>query len=59
VAEAGFRTAVRSAQARLTSFKRDRKNLGLTEAQIHEIIPDTQTGRRPGAAPETPGAPVT
>lgn len=40
VAEAGYRAAVRAGHARLTSFKRDLKNLGLTEAQIHEIIPD-------------------
>lgn len=40
VAEAGYRAAVRSAHARLTAFKRDLKNLGLTETQIHAIIPD-------------------
>jgi hypothetical protein len=40
VAEAGFRAAVRAAHAKLVAFKRDLKNLGLTETQIHEIIPD-------------------
>ena len=40
VAEAGYRAAVRAGHARLRSFKRDLKSLGLTEAQIHEIIPD-------------------
>ncbi|HRI66442.1 MAG TPA: hypothetical protein PK156_19470 [Polyangium sp.] len=40
VAEAGYKASVRTAHARLKSFKRDLKSLGLTEAQIHEIIPD-------------------
>lgn len=40
VALAGYRAAVRSAHARLRSLKRDLKSLGLSEAQIHEIIPD-------------------
>jgi hypothetical protein len=40
VAEAGFRAAVRAAHSKLGAFKRDLKNLGLTEAQIHDIIPD-------------------
>ncbi len=40
IAEAGYRTTVRSAHARLVALKRDFLSLGLTEAQIHEIIPD-------------------
>jgi hypothetical protein len=40
VAEAGYRAAVRAAHARLRSLKRDLKSLGLSESQIHEIIPD-------------------
>jgi hypothetical protein len=45
VAEAGYRAAVRNGHARLKNFKRDLKSLGLTEAQIHEIIPDAGTGK--------------
>lgn len=44
VAEAGRRAAVRSAHSKLVAFKRDLKNLGLTETQIHEIIPDSGDG---------------
>lgn len=47
VALAGYRAAVRAGHARLTSYKRDLKNLGLTEAQIHEIIPDAGAGKSP------------
>jgi hypothetical protein len=39
-ADVGYRTAVRSAHAHLIAFKRQLGSLGLTEAQIHEIIPD-------------------
>jgi hypothetical protein len=46
VAEASYRAAVRGGQARLRNFKRDLKSLGLTEAQIHEIIPDASAGKR-------------
>ncbi|MBK9260547.1 MAG: hypothetical protein IPM54_12055 [Polyangiaceae bacterium] len=52
VAEAGYRSAVRAAHARLVSFKRDLKSLGLTEAQIHEIIPDASAKRRKKAGGE-------
>lgn len=45
VAEVGYRAAVRAGHARLRSFKRDLKSLGLTETQIHEIIPDAGAGR--------------
>jgi hypothetical protein len=48
VAEAGYRAAVRSARAQLAKYKRDLQNLGLTEAQIHAIIPDAN--QRAGAA---------
>jgi hypothetical protein len=55
VADAGFRSAARSGHARLVAFKRDLKNLGMTEAQIHEIIPDTPRPRsKPRNAPPTP-----
>ncbi|MDI1451654.1 hypothetical protein [Polyangium sp. 6x1] len=46
VAEAGYRAAVRGAHTRLRNYKRDLKNLGLTEAQIHEIIPDASAGKK-------------
>ncbi len=45
VAEAGYRAAVRAGHSRLVSFKRDLKSLGLTETQIHEIIPDAGAGK--------------
>lgn len=48
VAEAGYRAAVRGAHTRLRNYKRDLKNLGLTEAQIHEIIPDASAGKKGG-----------
>jgi hypothetical protein len=47
VADAGYRAAVRTAHARLVSYKRDLKSLGLTEAQIHEIIPDASSPKKP------------
>jgi hypothetical protein len=34
------RTLADAVQLALTRFKRDLKNLGMTEAQVHEIIPD-------------------
>jgi hypothetical protein len=37
------RTLADSAQVGLTRLKRDLKNLGMTEAQAHEIIPDDQS----------------
>jgi len=50
------RTLADTAQLALTRFKRDLKNLGMTEAQVHEIIPDAPTGN--GASPVvTPPAP--
>jgi hypothetical protein len=49
IAETGYRAAVRSGHARLRTFKRDLKSLGLTEAQIHEIIPDAGSGRSSGS----------
>lgn len=45
IAEAGYRAAVRSGHSRLVSFKRDLKNLGLTETQIHDLIPDDGAGK--------------
>ncbi|UQA55508.1 hypothetical protein [Polyangium aurulentum] len=50
VAEAGYRAAVRNGHARLKNFKRDLKSLGLTEAQIHDIIPDASAGKSRGGA---------
>jgi hypothetical protein len=44
VADVGYRSAVRTGQARLAAFKRDLQNLGLTEPQIHELIPDVSAG---------------
>lgn len=45
VADAGYRAAVRTGHGRLVSFKRDLKSLGLTETQIHELIPDDGAGK--------------
>lgn len=45
VADAGYRAAVRSGHSRLGSFKRDLKSLGMTETQIHELIPDDGAGK--------------
>jgi len=44
VATQAFRASVHSGQARLRAFKRDLLSLGLTDAQIHEIIPDAGSG---------------
>jgi hypothetical protein len=38
------RTLAGALQVGLARFKRDLKNLGMTESQVHEIIPDTPTG---------------
>ena len=54
VAEAGYRAAVRSGHTRLVSFKRDLKSLGLTETQIHEIIPDDGAGKSATKAAKEP-----
>ena len=40
VAEAGYKAAVKAGHTGMRCLKRDLKSLGLTEAQIHEIIPD-------------------
>jgi hypothetical protein len=45
IADAAYRAAVRTGHARLRGFKRDLQNLGLTETQIHEVIPDAGAGR--------------
>jgi len=47
VAEAGYRAAVRAAHARLRNLKRDLKSLGLSETQIHDIIPDGSAPKKP------------
>lgn len=52
VAATGYRAAVRTGQARLRAFKRDLQNLGMSEAQIHEIIPDASTHTPAAPAPE-------
>jgi hypothetical protein len=54
VANVGYRTAVSAAHARLAAFKRDLRNQGLTEPQIHEIIPDASTGSAAAVTPPTP-----
>jgi hypothetical protein len=54
VAEVGYRAAVRTGHSRLTSFKRDLKSLGLTETQIHEIIPDAGAGKSSAKAAKAP-----
>jgi hypothetical protein len=40
VAEASYRATVRAGRAQLAKYKRDLVNLGLTETQIHAVIPD-------------------
>jgi hypothetical protein len=55
VANAGFRAAIRSAHARLQAFKRDLLTLGLTNAQVHEIIPDASAGAGGGGGAKTTG----
>lgn len=52
IAEVAYRAAVRTGHARLVSLKRDLKNLGLTEAQIHDIIPDAGKPRGTAAKGE-------
>lgn len=54
VADAGRRAAARTAQARLVRLKQDLKDLGMTENQIHELIPDRSGGGK--KRPEEPPA---
>lgn len=56
VAEASYRATVRAGQARLTSFKRDLRNLGMSEAQVHEIIPDAGSAKSPPKEAPVPPA---
>jgi hypothetical protein len=59
VATMGYRAAVRTGQARLHAFKRDLQNLGLSETQIHEVIPDASSrAPSPAPAPEPVPAPA-
>jgi len=54
------RTLAEALQVGLVRFKRDLKNLGMTEAQVHEIIPDvpvTGRGSEPAPAPKPPATP--
>jgi hypothetical protein len=53
---ARYRALANAAQVGLMRLKRDYKNAGMTEAQIHEIIPDTPRARKtaPGEPPGTP-----
>lgn len=46
-----LRAVADSLQIALTRFKRDLKNEGMTEAQIHEIIPDASGAGEPAVAP--------
>lgn len=48
------RTLANAAQVELTRLKRDLKNAGLTEAQVHEIIPDTPAASNPTPPGPTP-----
>jgi hypothetical protein len=48
------RTLADALQVGLVRFKRDLKNLGMTEAQVHEIIPDMPSH---GRGSDTPPAP--
>ncbi len=55
VAGAGYRAAIRSGHARLQAFKRDLLTLGLTNAQVHEIIPDASAGAGGGGGAKVTG----
>jgi hypothetical protein len=48
------RTLADALQVGLVRFKRDLKNLGMTEAQVHEIIPDTPPAPRASDTPPKP-----
>jgi hypothetical protein len=55
IARVTYRSAVRLALMGLRRFKRDLLNMGLSETQIHEIIPDaTRPTADPGGPPEKP-----
>jgi hypothetical protein len=57
VAEQGWRDAVRAMAVALSRLKRDYKNLGLSEKQIHEIIPDApRQAKAKATTPATPSA---
>jgi hypothetical protein len=58
-----LRAAIRTAHARLSTFKRDLLSMGMTQSQVHEIIPDgsvgggtsgTSPGNGAGASPTAP-----
>ena len=46
------RGLAQAAQVMLTRLKREFKNVGMSQAQIHEIIPGSPRGRRAPAEPE-------
>jgi hypothetical protein len=48
------RTLAETGQVNLVRLKRDFKNLGMTEAQIHEIIPDNPTASSAATTNPTP-----
>jgi hypothetical protein len=53
------RTLADALQVALVRLKRDMKNLGMTEAQVHEIIPDASQGSsRAPVAPAKPDVPA-
>ena len=56
VADATYRAAVRTALARLRTFKHDLQALGLAEVQIHEVIPDASAGQPAETSKKTNGA---
>ena len=64
VAEVGYRAAVRTAQARLRTYKHDLQAQGLSEVHIHEIIPDASVGqagdgaKKPNGPEPAPTSPV-
>ena len=49
------RTLAFAAQVALIRLKRDFKNAGMTEAQVHEIIPDVPTNVRTATPMPSPG----
>jgi hypothetical protein len=46
------RTLANAVQVGLARLKRDLKNLGMTESQAHEIIPDSPVGTTATAPPQ-------
>jgi hypothetical protein len=51
------RAVIDSIQVALTRLKRDLKNIGMSEVQIHEVIPDVSSAAPPAPVPPAPPTP--